>query len=140
MKSTILLLLVTAWTLNTAYARKGLFGKNESINRIQELEVKGPSGEELYLAHKTTSQFFIAGLYFKDDGYVLGIKGSYGSYYPLTDDQISKMQEVGQLPNPLPKYDIPWTDYAFGYSGWILIPLLVWRGIASLNRTSNAKN
>ncbi len=104
------------------FARKGgLFGKQDKIEKIMDVAIKGSKGEELYLAYKTTSLFIFGGVYIKDDGYVLGIKKGYGSYYPLDEKQILTFQEKGFLPNPLPKYKIPFIEYLFGFSIWIIL-------------------
>lgn len=133
----IITLVLLLFSFNLVSAKKGLFGKSSSIKEIQELEVQGPEGQDLYLAYRTTSQFFIAGLYLKDEGYVLGIRGKYGSYYPLKQEQIKQMQKVGQLPKLMPEYNIPWQEYAFGYSGWLIIPLLFWRVIIFFKKIDN---
>ncbi|PXX31210.1 tetratricopeptide repeat protein [Arenibacter sp. ARW7G5Y1] len=127
MRTVLITIIIIMITMNSISARKGVFGKMESIKEIQELDVSGPKGEDLYLAYRTSSSFFIAGLYFKDHGYVLGIRGQYNSYYPLDARRIAQLQEAGQLPDPMPEYDIPWKEYLFGYSGWLILPLLFWR-------------
>lgn len=129
MKTITFILTIILFTVssNNVFARKGLIGKDERVKKIQDLEVKGPIGEELFLAYKTTSQFLFFGLYLSDDGYVLGIKGQYGRYYPLSSKQINDLQEAGQLPSPLPAYKIPWTDYLIGYSLWFILPLILFR-------------
>jgi len=49
------------------------FGVRDSIHCIGNLEMSGPNGESLCLAHKTTARFFIAGINLRDDGYVIGV-------------------------------------------------------------------
>lgn len=112
---------------NVALAKRvgGLFGKREQIKKIQDVPIQGPNGEELFLAYKTTSLFVILGVYHKDDGYVLGVKGSFGTYYPLDEEMIKSYQESGSLPNPMPEYEIPLFDRLFGFSLWILLVVLV---------------
>tara|TARA_R110000764_G_scaffold110087_2_gene196389 strand:+ start:602 stop:1366 length:765 start_codon:yes stop_codon:yes gene_type:complete len=125
MKNLILILAFIILVPNLVSARRvgGLFGKSDSIEEIIDLEVKGPNGEDIYLAYKTTGYFFFMGAYMSDDGYVLGIKGS-SSYYPLDETQINTYQENGLLPNPLPNYKIPLMDWIWGFSLWILLLVL----------------
>ena len=59
-----------------------MFGKQENLKEIQDIALRGPEGEDLYLGYKTTSFFFGDGVYMKDDGYVLGIRGQ-EQYYSL---------------------------------------------------------
>lgn len=120
-------LLICLFSINPLHAKKGFFGTSEDIEKITDLDVRSPKGEELFLAYKTTMYMFIAGVYFKDEGYVLGIKGSYNSYYPLDDTMISDLQNNNQLPNPLPKYKIPLKDYAIGFSAWPILLVLIYR-------------
>jgi hypothetical protein len=112
-----------------------LFGNDETLTCIQHVEVKGPKDEPLCLAYKTTKVFFGAGIYLKDDGYVLRIENDAKHYFPLTADQTEKLQAASLLPNPLPPYTIPFIEYAFGYSLWIVIVVVAaWSAIAYLRR------
>ncbi|QCX38351.1 sel1 repeat family protein [Aureibaculum algae] len=126
MKSTILIILIAILIPNTAFAKRGggLFGKSERIIKISEVDVKGADGEELFLAYKTTQVFFFMGAYMSDDGYVLGIKKSFGSYYPLSEEKIKSLQESGVLPAALPTYKIPISEWLWGFSLWILLTVL----------------
>ena len=125
MKNIILILTCAILIPNLASARRigGLFGKSERIKEIIDIEGKGPNGEDLYLAYKTTEYFFFMGAYMSDDGYVLAIKGS-SSYYPLDENQITANQESGVLPKPLPEYKIPFMDWVSGFSLWIMLLVL----------------
>lgn len=98
----------------------GIFGKSERIVDISDVDIKGPNGEELYLAYKTTKVFFIMGVYMSNDGYVLGIKKSFNSYYPLSEAKIKELQKSGALPAVLPSYKIPFSEWLWGFSLWIL--------------------
>jgi hypothetical protein len=108
---------------------KMLFGKDETVTCIQKVPVTGSHGEALCLAHKTTKYFFVAGVYVRDDGYVLGVEADPTTYYPLGPERTAELQESGMLPRPLPPYSVSWFDYAFGYSLWIILAGLVvaWR-------------
>jgi len=126
MKIFLVFITVAILAPNIASAKRvgGIFGKSERIEEIGEFDLKGPNGEELYLAYKTTSLFFFMGVYISDDGYVLGIKKSYGSYYPLSEEKIKEFQAGGHLPNPLPKYKIPLSERLWGFSLWMLLTVV----------------
>ena len=108
-----------------------LFGFDENIRCISDVELIGPSDEELCIAYKTTARFLGGGIYLKDDGYVLALVPEEGdeatSYFSLTEDEIITYQAEGLLPSPLPSYSIPITDYLWGYSLWIIVAIaIVW--------------
>lgn len=126
-KSLLILITVLLLAPNAVYAKRvgGLFGTDEKIKRIQDLELTDANGDSLYLAYKTTSTFFFLGVYFSDDGYVLGIEKSFGSYYPLNQEKIKALQESGLLDTPLPEYSISTFDRVFGFSLWIVVAVLL---------------
>src|SRR6185295_19227686 len=96
-----------------------LFGKEEKLHCIVGVPLKGPKDEELCVAYKTTMYAVFAPAYFHDDGYVLALKGGANGYYPLPEGNgLATLQASGDLPNPLPAYQIPALDYAFGYLLW----------------------
>lgn len=104
---------------------KMLFGTEEKVECIQPVRLKGGQQEALCLAYKTTKTFFIAGLRLRDDGYVLGVVGQ-GSYYPFPEGgELAQLQASALLPSPLPGYSIPWYEYAFGYSLWLVAGLVL---------------
>lgn len=104
----------------SAEAAKVMFGKQEHLEKLQDLEIKGPAGETLYLGHKYAHHSFIAPYMLSDDGYILGVVGQ-NRYFTLDPTLIEQLQATGKLPKPLPLYEISLFDYAFGYSLWILI-------------------
>jgi hypothetical protein len=106
---------------------KLLFGTEETVNCIRHVEVKGANNESLCLGYKTTKTFFGAGVRFTDDGYVLGVEAGskITSYIKLTSPEIERLQSASLLPRPLPAYSVPWYEYAFGYSLWIVLLLTV---------------
>lgn len=124
MKTIVLSISLVVLMSTEAFAKKGLFGTDERIHKIEDVNIRGAKGEELYLGYKTSSLFIFFGAYLKDEGYVLGVKGSHGTYYPLDDAQIKSFQDKGNLPTPLPSYKIALSDYIFGYSLWIMIVVL----------------
>lgn len=127
MKKIILIATLLFFIPSAVSAKKigGIFGKNERIVKLSEVEVKGGNGEDLFLAYKTTSLFFFMGVYITDDGYVLGVKGSVGSYYPLSEAKIQELQDKGYLPVPMPKYQLPLSEWLWGFSLWILLVILL---------------
>ncbi|HDY7489123.1 hypothetical protein [Vibrio sp. 1180_3] len=122
----ILLLSLGLLLSGNAVAGKMMFGDDDMLHKLQDVSFKGPNGEDLYLAYRTTTKFFILGVNITEQGYVLALKNSEEkSYYPLSDVQIQGLQSVGDLPRILPKYELTIFDYAFGYSLWIFILLSV---------------
>lgn len=111
-----------------------LFGHDETLSCIQHVALKGPNDESLCLAYKTTKLFVGGGVYLRDDGYVLAIEkpgdGKVTSFVPLEPAEIAQLQAKALLPRPLPTYKIPWPEYAFGYSLWIVIVLTaIWYAV-----------
>jgi len=101
------------------------FGTEESLGCIQDVALTGGANEPLCLAHKTTLKFFVAGIYARDDGYVLKVKGQ-ESYYPLPrGEELAELQAEGKLPAPLPHYRISTGDYLLGYSLWWILGAIV---------------
>jgi hypothetical protein len=104
------------------------FGTQDSIKEIQPI-----TGTNYMLCHKHHSYYFFGGLYLLDDGYVLQEKVVYekisqalkpAKYLPLTPEKIIELQQAGVLPNPLPAYSIPISDYISGYSFWGFLMLV----------------
>jgi hypothetical protein len=106
------------------------FGRSETLYPLQDVE-----GSRYVLCHKVSTQWFIAGIYVTDDGYVLKDALNFmptERYIPLDPEKIEDLQREGVLPSPLPKYSIPFWDYFFGYSLWGLLALMV--GLPLLSR------
>jgi hypothetical protein len=101
------------------------FGTEETITCIQHVKATGPDGEPLCLAFKTTKTFIFAGVHLSDDGYVLAIErdggGTVDRFFNVPAEELARLQGLGLVPQPLPKYSIPWFEYAFGYSLWICL-------------------
>ena len=128
MKVGIGVLVCIAWLLPLSAAHAAtenmLFGTGEDVHAIQDVALKGPGGEPLVLAYKTTTRYFIGGLYVRDDGYVLRPQSDTGRYLQLPKgDELSRFQQQGLLPNPLPPYKLGAFDYANGYSLWMIVAL-----------------
>lgn len=96
-----------------------MFGKEEKLHCIADVPLKGPQQEPLCVAYKTTMYAVLAPAYFRDDGYVLAVKRAGNEYYPMPQGaDLAALQVAGELPNPLPPYQIPTLDYVFGYILW----------------------
>lgn len=103
------------------------FGTTENIVPIEDVGLTTPGGDALYLAHKTSTIYFILGVFVSDDGYVLGLRSNPKHYVDMPPpDMLANFQKQGQLPNPLPSYRLGISDYLVGFSLWIvLVPIVV---------------
>lgn len=109
-------ILLSGLPVSQAQAGRVMFGTDESIHLIQ------PTKNWKYsLCYKTSTFFFLAGCYVTDDGYVLQKAGELDGYAPLTSEMIQQLQQVGELPTPLPQYSLSFFDYLIGYSNWIIL-------------------
>ena len=97
-----------------------MFGTKEYLQKIQDLDLRGPNGEALYLGYKYSHHSFIAPYRTTDDGYILGVVGEQ-RYYPLNAALIERLQAQKRLPVPLPPYELSALDYLFGYLLWIIL-------------------
>lgn len=98
----------------------GKFGLEDSMHKIESLDVTSPNGEALDLSYWTQIRYVVAGFYLKDKGYVLTVRNT-DKYMPLDDAMIADMQKKKMLPTPLPEYKIGLLDYLEGYSFWIFM-------------------
>lgn len=114
---------------------KLMFGKDETLTCIQPVTLKGADGESLCLAFKTSKYFVGAGVYLKDDGYVLKATSQKDLYYPMpAPEELKAFQAQGLVPDPLPAYSVPVVEYLFGYSLWIVIA-----GVVAFERLKSAR-
>ncbi len=137
----LIAIVLSLMLLTPSVASAGMlrFGKSEQIERLAPVALPGPAGESLYLGHKVTTQWFLAGIYLKDDGYVLGVEGQSKTYYALKADKMALAQKAGLLPNPLPAYSIHPLQYLFGYSLWLLIVVVIaWTMVETAWKRSRA--
>jgi tetratricopeptide (TPR) repeat protein len=118
------LIAVLAIGATPAQAAKLHFGTQEHLRKIEDVEFKGPKGEELYLGYKYTFHSFVLPYRMTDDGYVLGVRGE-KSYFGLDSANVKSLQDRGLLPSPLPPYQLSLLDYAMGHALWILLAVLV---------------
>jgi tetratricopeptide (TPR) repeat protein len=100
-----------------AHAAKMYFGTQEYLRSIQDVAIKGPGGEDLYLGYKYSFYSFVMPYSLSDDGYILGVKGR-DSYIRLDKASIEKFQTSGLLPSPLPAYELSTLDYVMGHALW----------------------
>jgi tetratricopeptide (TPR) repeat protein len=119
-----------------AQAAKLYFGTQEHLREIQDVEIKGAKGEALYLGYKYSFHSFLLPYRLTDDGYVLGVRGE-KTYFDLDDENIKSFQDSGQLPSPLPTYQLSLLDYAFGHALWIALVVIV--GLWPLSRRSKRR-
>ena len=107
------------------------FGRQDEVRCIVDIPAKGPKDEALCLAYKTTSYWLGGGVYLSDGGYVLKPTGQDRVYYNLPADAANGTVEG--VPHPLPPYEIPFVDYALGYSLWFAIAVTAaWGGTAKV--------
>jgi hypothetical protein len=126
-------------TASAAEARGfGRFGEDQKIHEIQPLTIPASLvaegvlppewNEGAQLGYMVTTHWFVAGLYMSNDGYVIHQPGS-DEYWSLDDESVAELQELNVLPDPLPAFQAPVADYAFGYSLWLVITaLILWYG------------
>jgi hypothetical protein len=127
MKYFLILLATLLLTVNSFGA---MFGKDEKIHVIEpELIVPFIAANGVpfvddfgapitgQLAYLTETQFFFAGAWITDKGYV--IKGGMELYYPiLPEERLNIEHEIG---SSFPSYQISVLDYLFGYSLWLIL-------------------
>jgi len=94
------------------------FGSGETATCIADAAMRGPDGESLCVAYKTSWFALGAGVYLTDDGYVLKFRDRDG-YLPLPrESTVRELQQQALLPKPLPDYTISSGTYFAGYSFW----------------------
>ena len=129
----LVLLLLTFLVIPSPVLASGTlsFGTDDTIKEIQELP-----GTNYKLCYHYHINYFIAGLYLVNDGYVLTEKPdpnklrfftdtTANRYVPLSKEKTNELQNAGLLPNPLPKYSIPTSAYIEGFSLWWILLLTI---------------
>ena len=136
-----LLLVAILWfPASTAAHAKVMFGKDQTIHFLQDVKLTGPNQEPLFLGYMTAIQFFLAGLYVQDEGYVLGVKGDSKKFFRMpTGDELKGFQQRGLLPDPLPPYSLGFFDYLIGYSLWLVLAVVVLWGVFDWQRKRKAR-
>jgi Tfp pilus assembly protein PilF len=100
-----------------AQAAKLRFGTQDHLVKIQDVDIKGPQGEALYLGYKYSDHSFVLPYTVTDDGYILGIKGQ-DAFFKLDEARIKSFQASGLLPSPLPPYELSLMDLVMGHLLW----------------------
>jgi hypothetical protein len=126
--------LLIALSGRDAHAGLLMFGTQERVNHLQDINMKGPKGEALYLGFLTSMHAFMLPYSVSDGGYVLGIKGVSGEYYQLPQEKIEPMQRAGVLPNPLPVYRRTAFDKVVGHILWPALLIIAVAGFISSRR------
>lgn len=116
----VLLALTASGATKPAHAGNPMFGAMEQLAKIQDVEFKDLDGEPLYLGFKYSYHSFVAPYRVTDDGYIIGVVGQ-NRYYPLSANLINELQGKGQLPKPLPTYQLSPQTYAYGHIVWIIL-------------------
>ena len=115
-----------------------LFGTQNYLCHLEDVEIKGKQGEHLALCYKFSIHCFFLPLWWTRDGYVLGIietnaKGTKSwpakNFYLLTKENITREQASGHLPKPLPPYKITFGDIWLVGFGWLTIGIMVLSGL-----------
>jgi len=132
---TIILMLFASMSA-VAQAGSLRFGKDTQIIKLQDIRMKGPKGEELYLGYLLETDYFVLGTGVQDKGYVIGIKGQDDGFYRIPDAQkVQIAKNTGLLPREFPAYTITPLQYAIGYSLWLSIAILcLWMLIGRISR------
>ena len=100
------------------------FGTVEHVSPIQDVGLTTPDGEPLYLGYKTSTVYFLGGVFVHNDGYVLGLKSVSKRYVDMPPpDLLASFQKQGKLPDPLPPYHVGVDEYLAGFSLWIVVIL-----------------
>ncbi len=98
------------------------FGKSEELkclDGIEKFNIDTQEGNtEVCFAAKIVTQNVIAPINIKVDSYVLATENK--TYYDLSKDDISYFQMTGELPDPLPKYELSSSELFWGYFGIII--------------------
>lgn len=97
---------------------KLMFGTQDRIHPLQDVALKGPNGEALFLGFLTSMHSFVLPYSISNGGYVLGIKGTSDKFFKLPKERIEQLQRGGALPKALPVYQRSGFDYVIGYALW----------------------
>lgn len=98
------------------------FGNEETLHKLQDVEIVGAENEALSLGYKTTTHNILLPYTITDDGYVLVVRDDSKKFYTMTAEEIAGWQDAGLLPDPLPPYEISLLDRIMGH---LLYPTLV---------------
>ena len=126
---TLLILILTTSTLNS-FAGKMMFGKDQNIHIIEpkfEIPLMDAKGYQLTdslgtpirgkLAYLVEIQFFIAGVWVTDGGYIL--TNDKKTFYSISESEQKIIEE--SINKEFPSYSLSVFDYLFGYSLWLIL-------------------
>jgi tetratricopeptide (TPR) repeat protein len=119
------------------------FGTDDQLVKLQDVEIKGPQGEALYLGYKYSFHYFLLPYTVTTDGYVLGVRGQ-RTFFKLDEARIKSLQASGLLPSPLPPYKLSLFDLAIGHALWIVLflilaPLFILKSIFQVLRANRRR-
>src|SRR5262245_32835435 len=114
---------VLALSSAPSHAVKLRFGRDDHLVKLQDVEIKGPQGEALYLGYKYSFHSFVFPYTVTDDGYILGITGQ-NKFSKLDETRIKAFQAGGLLPSPLPPYKLSLFDLAIGHALWVVLLII----------------
>lgn len=131
-------LLISAFGLfNTAHAKLPLFfGDQDYFEDIESVQPIKDGRDTYKFGYRVSIKWFLAGVYVKDEGYVLS---NANTYIPLNAEMIAELQAMGELPNELPAYSLPADYYLKGYSLWIIIAGFVIFGLIKSRKKKPAE-
>ena len=116
-----------------AAAAKMRFGTEETLTHFADTGVRAQN-DKLSLCYKATTQWFVLGVYTTDEAVLCD--QARRRYWSLPKgDQLKQMQAAKLLPDPIPSYERPFIEYAFGYSLWVLGGLLAIGVVLSRGRS-----
>jgi hypothetical protein len=80
--------------------------------------------EPLWIKGRITTQYFIGGIYVRNEGYVLSPKATTDYYIPFPKaGELAALQKVGAMPAVIPEFKIPPIELVNGYMVWIAFGL-----------------
>ena len=112
-----------------AHAAGLMFGHDETLHRLVDVDVVGENDEKLSLGYMTSTESLLLPYTLRDDGYVLMPRDTSDTFYTFTDEELAGWQANGAMPDPLPPYEVPMLDRIMGYLLW---PTLVVIGLVYL--------
>ena len=115
MKTYMLSLVILALTSVDAHAGRMIFGYDDKLTNIEKI-----GDTNYFLSYRTSTYYFIAGVYMKDCGYVIR-KSENSDEYKTIDEETLLDLEKNAYPDGLPKYSISIWRYLWGYLLWVAI-------------------
>lgn len=103
------------------------FGVEEKIRKMVKTELKDEKGREIWVGNKITIYEAFAGVYGREDGYVLTANTDEG-YMPWPGpEELKGLQLTGMIPKDLPKAEMNGMDIFGSFMlWWIMVPLILW--------------